>query len=298
MRRLFMAVLLLLTASCGKKDNEAAPMARTFNVEEPPPAPALVAEDSEARQPQVPAEASGPQIAYTYSLGYKLGADRVAEVQHRHVALCDRLGTARCRILSMSRASGDDGPPQAALSLLVDARIARPFQERLDSAASDFGGSVSSSGIEAEDLSKQMIDTEAKVRGKEALSQRLLALLQTHQGNVGELVQAERAYAQTQEELEAARAWLAEMRGRVAMSKIDIGYTGVAPVSHSAWRPMEGSLAAAGDVVGASAARLVTMLLGALPWLLFLFVAWRLARRLGWRGVRLRWPWRRTAAGA
>jgi hypothetical protein len=296
MRRLLMAVLLLLTVSCGKKDNEAAPMAmRTFDVEEAPPAPAFVAEDADAHQPKEPAEASGPQIAYTYSLGYRLGADRVAEVQRRHVALCDRLGPARCRILSMSRASGDDGPPQAALSLIVDARIARPFQDRLDSAASDAGGTVSSSGIEAEDLSKQMIDTEAKVRGKEALSQRLLALLQTHRGNVGELVQAERAYAQTEEELDAARAWLAEMRGRVAMSKIDIGYAGIAPVSHSAWRPVQGSLAAAGDVVGASAARLVTILLGALPWLLFLFVAWWLARRLGWR---VRIPWRRAAAAA
>ncbi|MEA3060991.1 MAG: hypothetical protein QOJ94_772 [Sphingomonadales bacterium] len=297
MRRLVLAALLLVTAACGKKEEAAAPMAlRTFEVNEPPPAPGLP-EDA-ARQPRVDeaAPAAGPRIAYTYSLGYRLGAGRVAEVQRSHVSLCDRLGPARCRILSMSRDSGDDSATEAALSLLVDARIARPFQDRLDAAASGAGGTVSNRGIQAEDLSKQMIDTEAKLRGKEALSQRLLALLQTHRGNVGELVQAERAYAQTQEELEAARAWLAEMRGRVTMSKIDIAYAGVAPVSHSAWRPVRDSLAAAGDVVGASLARLVTLLLGAAPWLLFLLVAWRLARRLGFRGVRL--PWRRAVAKA
>ena len=74
-------VLLLLTASCGGKNDEAARMAmRTFNVDESPPPPEFAPEDTDARQPKAEPESAGPQIAYTYSLGYRLGAERVAEV--------------------------------------------------------------------------------------------------------------------------------------------------------------------------------------------------------------------------
>jgi hypothetical protein len=286
--------LLLLTSACGRSGQSAQNL-KMFEVAEP--AAAAMNVPPVSRQATTDESAGLPQIAYTYTIGYSIGTARVAEVQRRHVALCDSLGPARCRIVSMRRDSSDAGATQAALSLLVDARIARPFQDRLDAAAAGSGGSIASRGIEAEDLSKQMVDTAAKIRGKEALAGRLLALLQTHGGKVGELVEAEKAYADTEEELDAARSWLAEMRGRVTMSKIDLSYAGEVTETRNAWTPLHESLSDAGRLIGTSAAKLLVLLLTALPWLLFLALLLWAARRRGWR-LRLPWPRRRAGSAA
>jgi len=278
-------VLAALTAGCGSQALHRAPAdLRTLNVEEPLPpakvAPAGADTEEGAGQATTPA---APQIAYSYSLGYRLDRDQVPAVQQRHVALCDRLGAARCRIAAMSRDASDDNLTDAGLTLIVEARLARAIEDRLDAAVAGAGGSASSRGVEAEDLSKKIVDTAAKVRGKEVLSQRLLALLQKRDGKVGELVEAERAYAQAQEELDAARSWLAEMRGRVAMSKIEIHYQGNAPAASSAWRPLRDAFGSAGEVLGTSVARLVTVALAVMPWALVLALIVWLLRRRGWR---------------
>jgi hypothetical protein len=299
MRALIPITLLLLSPACHR--NGQSNVTRMYDVAEPPPAAVMLANEppreGAAQQARIDDSATLPQIAYSYTIGYSIGAAAVGQVQRRHVALCDSLGPARCRIVSMRRDMSGDGAAEASLAVLVDARIARAFQDRLDAAATSSGGSISSRRVEAEDLSKEMVDTAAKVRGKEALAKRLLALLQTHSGKVGELVEAEKAYAQTEEELDAARSWLAEMRGRVTMSKIDIGYTGAVAETHSAWSPLREALSGAGSVVGSSAAKLITLLLGALPWLLVLSLLIWTARRRRWR-IRLRWPKRRGAEPA
>ncbi|HEY0311372.1 MAG TPA: DUF4349 domain-containing protein [Allosphingosinicella sp.] len=295
--RYYVLLLAALTAGCGSQVvHRAAADLRTLNVEEPPP-PAMVAPAAADRGEGVgqSATAAAPQIAYSYSLGYRLDRDQVPSVQQRHVALCDRLGAARCRIASMSRDAGDDTVSDAALVLIVEARLARAIEDRLDAAVAGAGGSMSSRGVEAEDLSKKIVDTAAKVRGKEALSQRLLALIQKRDGKVGELVEAERAYAQAQEELDSARSWLAELRGRVAMSKVEIHYQGSAPAVSSAWRPLRDAFGSAGEVLGASVARLVTVALAVMPWALVLALMVWLMRRRGWR---LRLPRLRRAPAA
>ena len=275
-------IALVALAACGQSQNRSVSTEQlsTYDVAEAPPP------EAPERSKQAPATA---QIAYTYSFGYRVAADDVAAVQRAHVALCDRLGPARCRIASMSRDSGDGRFVQAGLTLLVDARIARQFGDRLDAAVSGAGGEVSQRGIQAEDLSKQIVDTEARLRGKEALAQRLLALLGSRRGKVGELVEAERAYAQAQEELDAARSWLAEMRGRVAQSRLEISYTSQRPAGGGFLQPVREAFREAGQVLGASLAALVTFTVALLPWALLLWLLLWTVRRLGWL-KRLRWP--------
>lgn len=286
----FAPLLLLLAASCGAAENQTKSATKDMNVYD------VTAESAPetAGGPSDPRSNASPQIAYSYTYGYRLGAGDIAIVQRRHTALCDALGPTRCRVASLKRESGDGEFVRAELSLLVDARIARAFGERLDTAVTGAGGSATSRGIEAEDLSKDVVDTAAKIRGKEALSERLLLLLRNRTGKVGELVEAERAYAAAQEELDAARSWLAEMQGRVSMSRIDISYASSIPVGGGALRPLRDSLAESGQVFGRSLAALLTFTLILLPWaLLFgaaLFAVRRLRRHLGWR-----WPRRRRA---
>src|SRR3954470_9761289 len=108
--RWMILALAALTAGCGSHEAQKnAAALRTFDLQEPPPAAEIVAPPGlveGAAQASTPAE---PQIAYTYSLGYRLAADRVSLVQQRHVALCDRLGAARCHIVAMSREAAPGG---------------------------------------------------------------------------------------------------------------------------------------------------------------------------------------------
>lgn len=286
-------IATLLLAGCGKPGT-AHEVVGSFDATED----ALAADATEAPQDKAaPVPATEPRIAYKYRHGYRLDAGNVGSVQQAHLALCDKLGTARCRVVSMERASSEGDFIRASLNLQVDAKQARAFGAALDKVVGDAGGEVSDQGIEAEDLSKQMVDTEARIKAKQALADRLLALLQNRSGKVGELVEAERAFADAQEELDAARSWMAEMQQRVSFSAIEISYNSSEPSGNGLWRPVRDSFASAGQTVGNSIGGLISFVAIVLPWLIALCGAIWIARRLGW-GTRLKlaWPkrWRKT----
>lgn len=166
--------------------------------------------------------------------------------------------------------------------MVVDARLAAAFNRRLDAIATEADGTVADRSVTAEDVTKQVVDTGARVRAKEALAARLLSLIQSARGNVGELVAAEKAYADTQEELDAARGLQAELRQRVAMSRIDITYSG--REVGGAFAPFRSAVRSAGSTLAISLGTLVTAAVALCPWvLLFLILRW-IARRLGWHG--------------
>ena len=239
------------------------------------------------------ADAGAPQVAYTYGLSYALDSDRIAAVQARHVAACRRLGPARCMVVKtdLTRQSGDAAATQAETDLLIDARLAGSFGQALDRSAADAGGSLTGRHVTAEDVTKQLVDTGARVRAKQALADRLMALIAHANGKVGDLVAAEKAFADTQEELDAARSLQAALRQRVAMSAVNIDYAATAATG--SWAPVRRSLADVGATLAASIAGLVTALVAALPWVMLLALLVWLRRRLGWR-----WPWRRRGARA
>lgn len=281
MRAIPLLAALLVMTGCGQSGDMAKRMSEsltTYDIAEAPPSA-----DVNAPEPR-----SGPQIAYTYQVTYDLGGVGVAVVQDRQLALCRRLGPTRCQLLKTSMsAAGDDGVGTTDQTLLlVDARIAAEFNKRLDAIAVDAGATFRNRQTEAEDVTKQVIDIEARVRAKQALAERLLALIRTANGKVGDLVEAERAYATTQEELEAARAAQAELRRRVRMSQVTITFT--QRPAGGALAPVRASFRSAGETLADSLAMLVTFTIAAAPWALLLaFLLW-LRRRLGWR-----WPFRR-----
>jgi hypothetical protein len=233
------------------------------------------------------------RIAYSYRVGYELDADEIGTAQAAHMALCDKLGAARCRIKSMERGSDTGAFTNAALKLAVDARVARTFQADLDKAVDAAGGELSSRGIEAEDLAKQMVDADARIKAKQALADRLLGVIKSRSGSVADLVAAERAYAEAQEELEAAKGWMTEMQTRVALSDVDIRYASTGPVGSGWLRPVGLAAREAGSILGESMATLIRFIVAVLPWMLALTGLVWLWRKRGWRAP---WPkrWRRN----
>jgi len=252
--------------------------------------------DAPPREAGSHAAVAGPRIAYSYSITYAFERRTVAQVQGQQLALCRQLGPARCLVVksTLSAAGPDDHIVTDQAVLLVDARLAGKMNQRLDALAVSGGAKLANRQVEAEDVTQQVIDTDARVRAKQALAERLLAIIKSGKGKVGELVEAERAYATTQEELDAARGEQAALSQRVAMSRVTIDYSfDDTPGGRS---PVRASLATAGDTLAKSVAALVTAIVAALPWLIagaivVALLRW-VRRKLGWR-----WP-RRARNGA
>ncbi|MFN7176884.1 MAG: hypothetical protein ACK4MX_08330, partial [Thermaurantiacus sp.] len=70
-----------------------------------PAAPRLAADSAGDGAP--PIDSPTPQIAYAYSLQFRLPPNRLAAALDGHVAMCDALGAERCRIVSLNR-SGEE----------------------------------------------------------------------------------------------------------------------------------------------------------------------------------------------
>jgi hypothetical protein len=183
--------------------------------------------------------------------------------------------------MAQQRESSEGQFVTGSLRLEVAATEARAFADRMDAAVADQDGAVAGRSVEAEDLAKQIIDVEARIAAKEALAGRLMQLLERRDGKVADLVEAERAFAQTQEELEAARATLEEFSRRVAMSTITASYQSTAPAGNAAGRPIADALASAGQTLGQSVGAVIVFAVASIPWIILLLAALWAIRR--WR---------------
>lgn len=234
--------------------------------------------DTAAESRQEPADSA--QIAYSYSYGYRVDADQIVELQQRHAALCERMGTRRCRVLSLSRAA-TDGDGYGGLQLRVAANEARAFGTALDDAAEGLDAEQVSFGLDGEDLTETIIDTEAHLGSRRVLRERLMEVLRTRQGSVADLVAAERAVAEVNEEIDAAASRLAELRNRVRMSAVSIEYgPNIAVSSLGFARPISTALSSVGSTLGVTIAAIIYVAVALIPIVAFLLL--------------LRWLWRRS----
>lgn len=286
--------MLLVLGACGKRE----PALKA--AEQSAPALDIVAADEMAMPAAIAPPPAGirvfqPQIAYTYRYGFLIPAGALEGTQKAHLAACDRMGKARCQIIDMSR-SGRDEEETGDLHLKVDATQARAFGSGLQKAVAGKGGELNESAVSAEDLSRQIVDTDARVKAKTLLAARLTELLATRKGTTGDLVTAERALSDVLEELDSARSQLADMKGRVVMSDINISYAARQTTAGSFADPLKHAVATVGETLGGSIAALLWFVIMVLPWLLAAWGGVKLYHKLGGRFPRLRWPWRRSAA--
>ena len=98
------------------------------------------------------------------------------------------------------------------------------FRGGLETDAERVGGKVRVSGTDTEDLTRQVIDTEAAVRAKTVLRDRLQQMLKTRSGKLPELLETEQELARVQGEIDAARSELSVMRARVQTSELRLEY--------------------------------------------------------------------------
>lgn len=213
-----------------------------------------------------------PKLTYAYALSYLLPGDKIAATQDAHRDMCEEMGPTRCQLLALERGIGEEQSARAMLKLRVATAEARRFQVLLDHDVTEAGGRTENAKIATDEVSKQMVDTEARIRQRELLVARLTEALRNRKGKPAELVDAERSVTQAQEELDQARSWLGELRGRVAMSEFDIRYGAIAPSATA--QGLGGRLGEAAQGSGATFLiglnALLSLLIYLLPWLLLL----------------------------
>ena len=211
------------------------------------------------------ASARAPQIAYTYSYGFRVAGEAIPALQQRHADLCESKGPSVCRIISMGNSGGEGDYAQGRLELDVAAPKARPFSRELEAIAKEDGGTPVSASIAGEDLSKQIVDTQARLRARILLRDRLTEILATRKGSVAELVEAERGVAQVNEEIDQAQSWLAEMKGRVSFSRMTVDYSSAAPGSGSFLGPIRDAFGSLGAILGTVIAGLIIVITALIP---------------------------------
>lgn len=215
-------------------------------------------------RPAIPA--AMPQLAYDYGMDFELEPGSIGKLMRRHANICEQQGAASCRIVGMEltgRAQDDD--VRGTLTLAVAANHARAVTALLEDEAADAGAELASSTIGSDGVSKQVVDTEARIRAREQLRDRLLEVLRTRKGSVQELVEAERSVAAVNEEIDQARSWLAETKGRVAFSKLEIDYAPPSGAASEFTAPIEGAMGSLGGILGGLVAALIVLLAIALP---------------------------------
>lgn len=247
--------------------------------EAPNDAPAIAPPQRDSAPPPSAIVPGMPRIAYTYGYRYRLGADHIPGLQRRHADLCEQQGPYVCRILSLQQ-SGDEGDyARGTLELAVVSGKARSFGSELAGLVKAAGGKEIMTSISGEDLSKQIVDTEARLRARTLLRDRLMDVLANRTGKVSELVEAERGVAEVNEEIDQARSWLNEMRGRVEFSRVAIEYSAAMPTEGGFSAPIRAVLGSIGAILGNLLAGLIALATVIGPIGLVGWAIWRLWQR-------------------
>lgn len=296
MRNMLAAVVLAVTlAACGQADR-----AMTTEEAAPPPPAAPVAEMARgpagaAEAPAVaddslsPSQPTGAEpalyLAYSYQTGLEIPSGRLAGVMDAHVQACQAAGPRLCQLIGTNRTGDPQSYVEGYVSLRAEPAWLRTFMGGIAAQVDAAGGRVDSQTTSTEDLTRSIVDTEARLRAQTALRDRLQQLLRSRPGRLSDLLEVERELARVQGEIDAVQSNLAVMRTRVAMSELTIHYRSAPrPVGSDTFEPLRHAFANFLGVVVSGFAAIITIIAALLPFVIVLApIVWVLLR---WRKAR------------
>lgn len=240
--------------------------------------------DSQAAPSQpLPSQPVDPvsHLAYAYGMQVDIPGDRLLGVLEGHAAACRSAGLRVCQLV----ASRHDGDPATALhgslSLRGEPQWLQRFMKGVQSDAIGAAGRVTSQSTTTEDLTREIVDTEATLRARRALRDRLQQLLATRPGSLSDLLGVERELSRVQGEIDSTESNLTAMRTRVAMSALTIDYRSIAGgVAGGLFEPLRYAFGNFLLAAVESTGTLVTFVGALLPWLVAgTLILWLLIRR-------------------
>jgi hypothetical protein len=209
-------------------------------------------------------------LAYSYRATLSLPAEKVIGSMKVHEQKCITAGAALCQIVSASsQIDGDNA--SAILSLRATPTWLGTFRAGLEQDAKTFDGKLRAQGVTSEDLTRNITDSEARLRAQKALRTRIEALINSRPGKLADLLEAERELARVQGEIDSFESNLSVMRARVNMSTMELAYQSrQIAVGEGTFKPLGRALTGFFGVMASSLATLITFLAAILPFVLVL----------------------------
>ena len=298
MRHLFLGITALSLAACGGDGSQyegaeysgkaaPAPMVAMDSMDQ------IIVTGARKAGSQMPADrptSSNPSaqsyLAYRYNYGFELPSKAVTSTSKSHADMCRAAGANKCQILSSSTNDNSGSYVNARLALRANPVWLETFVADIKSSVSEAEGRMTSNSVSAEDLTRSILDTDARLKAQTTLRDRLQGLLETRDAKLPDLLSLERELARVQGEIESATTTLAVLRQRVNMSRIDINYTSK-PVAINAQTtsPIMRALKGFIGEFSHGLAGVITFLAAILPWLILVilpglwFVRWLWRRR-------------------
>jgi hypothetical protein len=194
---------------------------------------------SEPGSAPAPITVSAPMLAYSYQYGLETPSDHLAGLMKSHEQACQSAGPTVCQIVGQQLTSVGKDRLAGQLNLRATPAWIQGFRGGLDEQAKAAGGRVVSSNTSSEDLTRAIVDTEAALRARSTLRDRLQALLANHPGKLADLLQVEQELARVQGEIDATQSELAVMRTRVTTSALSIEYRSAGVLApQGVWSPL------------------------------------------------------------
>ncbi len=231
-------------------------------------------------------------IAYTYNYGFKVPATGMQGLLDAHKKQCEDAGPAKCYVVNSSISGLGGEQSYGQMTVRGSADWVRTFRAGMVDGLKPFNATLDSNSDSAEDLTVNIVDSEARLRSLKTMRDRLEQLLRDRPGKLGDLLEIEREFARVQGEIDSSESILAQMKLRVAMSVVSLGYTAsFPPGSESVWRPVGDAFGGFEGSFAAAFAGIVRFIAEILPVLIFgglvIFAGFMVLR---WRGSRRKKP--------
>ena len=266
---------------------EAAPAA--------PPAPTDAPTASQPTQPTQPGGGPSPvlYLAYSYAMGLEIPSQRLSDVMDGHIQACTAAGPRLCQLVGSNKSGDPESFMQGYVSLRAEPTWLATFRNDIAAQVDEAGGRVQSSTTNTEDLTRAIVDTEARLRAQTALRDRLQELLRSRPGRLADLLEVERELARVQGEIDSVQSNLAVMRTRVSMSELTLNYQSAPrPVGSDTFEPLRNAFANFLGIVVAGFAAIITIIAGLIPFAIVIVpIVWFALR---WRRRRGGWFFNRT----
>ena len=290
MKHLLLGLSALTLVGCGGAEapmSVVAPEAG-FYAEDMAEAKMMAPEPSRRGQQIEPTENAGAFLAYRYGYGIELPAATVKPTMDAHMQACQAAGPALCQVMGSNANAYSDSNVQAQLSLRAEPDWLDGFVAKMRTDIDAADGRLTSATTNVQDLTRSILDTDARLSAQKTLRTRLENLLQTRDAKLPDLLALERELARVQSEIESATANLKALRARVSMSTVDISYTSESvAVSRSAFAPIGNAIKGFTRTLSEGLSGVIYFFAAILPWLIFVILPalWV-----------LRWFWRRRKA--
>ena len=160
----------------------------------------------------------GRLMSYRYAWEFSVPTENMSGLQAAHKKLCEDAGPANCYITSSQlEGIGNAEGAYGRLSMRTTEAWMRKFEQGVGEGLKPFGGSIYSTGRDSEDLTTQIVDHEARLRSMISHRDALQKMIDDKPGRLSDLLEIQKALAESQGNIDASQSLLAELRLGVSM---------------------------------------------------------------------------------